>query len=138
MAFSIPEETLRTIQTRALAVLIGFAFGSILILLTGNDPLIAYVSLFNGILGSVYSITETLVKTIPLLLAGLGMAIAFRCKVINIGGEGQIYTIGRSKSSAVYYGPVIKSDAYVGMNQNHRPDGLESIHDYRENYPDEK
>ena len=91
LEFSIPEETLRTIQTRALAVLIGFAFGAILILATGNNPLTAYVSLFNGAFGSVHSITETLVKTIPLLLAGLGMAIAFRCKVINIGGEGQIY-----------------------------------------------
>jgi len=91
LKFTIPEEALKTIQTRALAVLIGFALGAILILATGNNPITAYVSLFNGIFGSVYSITETLVKTIPLLLAGLGMAIAFRCKVINIGGEGQIY-----------------------------------------------
>jgi simple sugar transport system permease protein len=74
-----------------LSVILGFALGVPLILATGHDPISAYVYLFIGALGSIYSITETLVKAIPLVLAGLGMAIAFRCKVFNIGGEGQLY-----------------------------------------------
>lgn len=88
MKLSIP---LKAIQTRVMAVLIGFGLGAILILATGNNPLTAYASLLNGAFGNWYNITETLLRTIPLLLSGLGMVIALRCKVINLGGEGQIY-----------------------------------------------
>ena len=38
-------------------------------------------------------LAETLVKATPLLLVGLGIGIAFRGGVINIGGEGQ-YIVG--------------------------------------------
>lgn len=85
------KERTRTIRTRLLSVLLGFAFGAPLILVTGHNPLTAYAYLFTGAWGSISSITETLVKTIPLLIAGLGVAIAFRCKVFNIGAEGQFY-----------------------------------------------
>ena len=37
-----------------------------------------------------FGITQSLVKATPLLLVGLGICIAFRANVINIGGEGQI------------------------------------------------
>ncbi|NJO06125.1 MAG: ABC transporter permease [Chloroflexaceae bacterium] len=43
-----------------------------------------------GGFGSVSGITQTLAKATPLLLVGLGIAIAFRASMINIGGEGQI------------------------------------------------
>ena len=91
MKSPISEATLRTILNRGVAVIIGFAIGAVLILATGNNPLTAYISLFGGAFGSVYSLTETLVRTIPLLLAGLGAAIAFKCASINLGVEGQIY-----------------------------------------------
>lgn len=91
MRLPLSTEKRKTIQTRLVAVLIGFLIGAIVILVTGHDPIGAYATLFYGAFGSVSSITETLVKTIPLTLAGLGMTIAFKCKVINIGGEGQIY-----------------------------------------------
>ena len=40
---------------------------------------------------SRYGITETIVKTDPLALSGLGLALAFSHAAVNIGGEGQIY-----------------------------------------------
>ena len=46
-----------------------------------------------GAVGSVSGVTQSLVKATPLLLVGLGICIAFRANVINIGGEGQI-TLG--------------------------------------------
>ena len=44
-----------------------------------------------GAFGSVYGLSETLVKAIPLLLASLGVAVAFRVGFWNIGAEGQFY-----------------------------------------------
>jgi ABC-type uncharacterized transport system permease subunit len=43
-----------------------------------------------GAFGSTNAMAETLVKATPLLLVGLGICIAFRANVINIGGEGQM------------------------------------------------
>lgn len=50
----------------------------------------AYIALFKGSFGSRYAISETLVNTTPLLLAGLSVGLAFRAGLFNIGGEGQI------------------------------------------------
>ena len=44
-----------------------------------------------GAFGSVYGLSETLVKATPLLLAGLGVGVAFRADFWNIGAEGQLY-----------------------------------------------
>lgn len=49
--------------------------------------------MYQGALGGTRQITETFVKTCPLLLTGLAVAFAFRCGVWNIGAEGQ-YLIG--------------------------------------------
>src|SRR5262245_51634246 len=38
-----------------------------------------------------YSFSDTLVKATPLALAGLGVAIAFRMRLWNIGAEGQLF-----------------------------------------------
>ncbi|MPZ70470.1 MAG: ABC transporter permease [Actinobacteria bacterium] len=50
----------------------------------------AYIALFRGSFGSRYALSETLVNTTPLLLAGLSVGLAFRAGLFNIGGEGQI------------------------------------------------
>lgn len=47
--------------------------------------------------GNVSGITQTLTKATPLLLVGLGIRIAFRGGVINIGGEGQIILVCRQR-----------------------------------------
>ena len=72
------------------AVLLAFLVGAGLIALAGVSPLRAYADLLRGAFGSRNAIAETLVKTTPLLLAGLGTAVAFRGKIVNIGAEGQI------------------------------------------------
>ena len=49
-------------------------------------------ALWSGAFGSWYAITSaTLVRAIPLIIIGLGLAIAFRAGSFNIGGEGQFY-----------------------------------------------
>jgi general nucleoside transport system permease protein len=45
--------------------------------------------LASGSIGSAFALQGTLLKSVPLLLTGLSVAIAFRAGVWNIGGEGQ-------------------------------------------------
>ncbi len=71
--------------------LVGLILGAVLIWITGANPFKAYLVMFDGAFGSTRHITETLLKTTPILLIGLGMTVAFRARVWNIGGEGQYY-----------------------------------------------
>ncbi|NDJ17525.1 ABC transporter permease [Myxacorys almedinensis A] len=74
--------------------------GGILLHVSGANPLQAYGVMFAGAFGGTRQLTETLLKAAPLLLIGLGMTIAFRCRVWNIGAEGQYY-IGALCGSAI-------------------------------------
>ncbi|WP_461812131.1 ABC transporter permease [Faecalimonas sp.] len=65
--------------------------GTILILLCGANPLEAYALFFNGIFGNVNGFSEILVKATPLILTGIGCAVAFKTGFFNIGAEGQFY-----------------------------------------------
>jgi general nucleoside transport system permease protein len=73
-----------------IAVLAAFAVGTIILLLQGVNPLEAYQAMIVGAFGNKNGLADTLVKATPLLLVGLGIAIAFRGGVINIGAEGQL------------------------------------------------
>lgn len=73
-----------------LAVPAAFLIGAVMLAALGASPFEAYNALIAGAFGDVSGITQTLVKATPLLLVGLGVCIAFRGGVINIGGEGQI------------------------------------------------
>ena len=73
-----------------LAVALSLALTALMILAAGKNPLLAYGALVHGALGSWDRIGVALNKTTPYLLTGVGVALCFRAKVINIGGEGQI------------------------------------------------
>ncbi len=71
-------------------VAVALMIGAVLLVFLRANPLAAYSALVRGAVGSRFGLTQTLVKATPLLLVGLGICIAFRANVINIGGEGQI------------------------------------------------
>ena len=75
----------------AIAILAALLLGAVLIAFSGVSPLKAYQAMIFSAFGAPNSWGETLIKTIPLLLAGLGAAFAFRARIFNIGIEGQIY-----------------------------------------------
>lgn len=62
-----------------------------LIVWAGESVFEAYALLIKGALGSRFALTETLSRATPLILTGLAAAVAFRAKLWNIGGEGQLY-----------------------------------------------
>ncbi len=73
------------------SLLLALLFGGTLLALAGENPLTVYQAMITGALGDWNGVAETLVKTTPLLLAGLGVAVAFRMQLWNIGAEGQLY-----------------------------------------------
>ncbi len=64
--------------------------GAIMLIILDVNPIVAYNALIKGAFGSTNAVAETLVKATPLLLVGIGICIAYRGNVINIGGEGQM------------------------------------------------
>jgi simple sugar transport system permease protein len=60
--------------------------------LTGFDSVEALGAMWQGAFGSWYALTSaTLVRSVPLILIGLGIAFAFQAGAFNIGAEGQFY-----------------------------------------------
>lgn len=72
------------------AVLAALLVGALMLAMLGANPLEGYIALFSGAFGGVDALADTAIKAMPLLLVGVGICIAFRTGVINIGGEGQI------------------------------------------------
>jgi general nucleoside transport system permease protein len=66
------------------------AVSALIIALSGHSPAAAFGALASGAFGSVDSLSEVAVKTCPLLLTGLAIAISFQAGVWNIGAEGQL------------------------------------------------
>ncbi len=72
------------------ATIAALLVGAAMVWAFGGDPVEGYRAMFTGAFGGVSEIADTTVKATPLLLVGVGICIAFRASVINIGGEGQI------------------------------------------------
>jgi len=94
------SSTIRSIAVVLSAVLIAFALGSALFLSLDKNPLEAYLAMARGGFGSGYGLSETLVKTVPLGLCALGIALAGKMGLWNIGAEGQL-TMGAIAASWV-------------------------------------
>ncbi len=78
---------LGVILTAALAAAL---VGAMVLTAIGASPIATYTTIFTGPFADKYGITEVLVRAIPLILVGLGIAISFRSGILNIGAEGQI------------------------------------------------
>jgi ABC-type uncharacterized transport system permease subunit len=73
------------------AVFAGLLLSAGLIISAGVDPIKAYDALIVGAFGDAWSTGNSLGRATPLILAGLGVAFAFKSGVWNVGAEGQIY-----------------------------------------------
>lgn len=76
--------------TPLLAAGAAFFVGALMLLSLGADPALAYSAMVEGAFGSPNAVADTLVKATPLLFVGIGICVAFRGGVVNIGGEGQL------------------------------------------------
>ncbi len=82
------------------AALAAMAMGAIILAAVGADIFKAYLVILTEPLKDLIGITEIVVRAIPLSIIALGIAIAFRSGILNIGAEGQMM-MGILASSAV-------------------------------------
>lgn len=82
------------------AVMLALAVGALLLLALGANPIEAYGSMLDGAFGNEASVFRTLTRATPLMLIAVGICIAFRAGVINIGAEGQLF-IGAASGTAL-------------------------------------
>jgi len=78
---------LHSIAALGIALVVGLLIAAA----SGGNPLSVLLALAKGAFGSPGAIASTLVKSTPLMLTGLAVAIPFRAGLFNIGGEGQLY-----------------------------------------------
>jgi simple sugar transport system permease protein len=74
-----------------IAVIAAFIVGGIFVLIIGDDPILTYQLLIGSALSWPDGIGYTLFYATPLIFTGLAVAVAFRCGLLNIGAEGQLY-----------------------------------------------
>jgi simple sugar transport system permease protein len=93
--------------TPFLTAILAFLVGGLVVLVTGHDPLQTYKAIFDGTgltwffpwtngdarAQAALDLQQTLLLTVPLILTGLAVALAFRVGLFNIGGQGQ-YLVG--------------------------------------------
>jgi general nucleoside transport system permease protein len=82
---------MRAVLAPLMGAALGLVVGALIIAASGADPLTAYAALARGALGGPRPLTETVLKATPLVIMALGLVVAFRCRVWNIGGEGQYF-----------------------------------------------
>jgi ABC-type uncharacterized transport system permease subunit len=84
------ESAGRRLAVLVFSLLAGFAAVGLVFTFKGINPLYALWKILAGSFGSLYGISETITKAIPLILIGAGLTLAFRAKFWNIGAESQL------------------------------------------------
>ena len=74
------------------ALVAALVVASVLLLALNTNPLEAFAAMWDGAFGTQNKFAETLVKATPIMFVAIGITVAFRGGVINIGGEGQMIT----------------------------------------------
>lgn len=79
------------IATPFILIVAAILVGALLLWLAGANPWLVYRRMADIAFGDAYGWSDTTIKAVPLILAGLGVAVAFRMKLWNIGAEGQLF-----------------------------------------------
>ena len=82
---------LSTFYSFLIGFIIAIIIGSIILLIQDKNPIDTFSLMLRLSVGSVSSLSSSLNKAIPLILAGLGISIINSVKLWNIGAEGQIF-----------------------------------------------
>jgi general nucleoside transport system permease protein len=91
------------------ALIIALFIGGLVILFAGGDPIASYLHIADASFGNIGVISDTIVKSTPIIFTALACSIAFRMKIWNIGAEGQ-FIMGAWGASAVVLAPVLPAE----------------------------
>lgn len=87
----IKSKSFKTIKSISIIIALSLFILVILAFLLSNEPLETLKAIFLGPFSNLYFFGNTINSMIPLIFGGLGILIALRCGLMNLGGEGQIY-----------------------------------------------
>jgi general nucleoside transport system permease protein len=96
---------MRVVRDLAVALIVVFGVGSLAMLLAHVSPIDGFGALFDGAFGTTSEFAETLVSATALLFPALGIALAFRAGLFNIGAEGQLVLGGLAAGVAGVFVP---------------------------------
>ncbi len=85
-----------------ISIVLGLIVGAVVLLISGNNPVLAYGTMIEGVIGKPRYIAWTVIKATPYILTGLSIAFAFKTGLFNIGAEGQ-FIIGALVATVVGY-----------------------------------
>ena len=80
--------------TPVFTVVAALAVSAIALVALGVNPIAAYGLMFVNTATNEFGITQTLIKSVPLILTGLAVYVPLRAGLWNIGAEGQLYMGG--------------------------------------------
>jgi ABC-type uncharacterized transport system permease subunit len=96
------------------SVAVSFLVIAAVLAATGHGPIHTYRRLFDAAFSGSAAWTATLISATPLLFTGLAAAVAFRMKLWNIGGEGQLYLGALTAAGiAIWLGPGVPTAVTV-------------------------
>lgn len=88
---SRPRIALDRIAVPILAIFTALVVSSLVMVISGTNPITAYLGLGEGAFGTQTAIIETLIKAVPYIFGGLAIALGFRGGLFNIGVQGQLF-----------------------------------------------
>ncbi|MBY0084936.1 ABC transporter permease [Brevibacillus brevis] len=114
------KELSKSLVQPILAVVIGLLTGALVIAAVGESILGTYQEMWKGAFGSFYFFTSTLARATPIMLIALGLSLAFRAGVFNLGAEGQMVLGAVSAALVAIYLPApgmvkIVAGIFAGM-----------------------
>lgn len=89
----------RTIAGPFLSFIAAMLVGAVIVAFEGENPAAVAWAIVRGVFSEPNGVANTLIAASPLLLIGLGLAVAYRAKVFTIGAEGQ-YVVGATAAIA--------------------------------------
>lgn len=98
-------DLLKALIQPTLAIFLALLVGAVIILINGENPFKIYGIMLKGAFGSTYYMLTTLNRATPIIICGLGAAIAWRSRYMGIGGEGQMIWGGFTCAVVAIYVP---------------------------------
>lgn len=99
---------LATFYSFLIGFFIAIIVGSLILIIQEKNPIDVFSLMLKLSIGSINSLSNSLNKAIPLILAGLGISIINSVKLWNIGAEGQIF-MGAIALNLVYINTSIEN-----------------------------
>lgn len=108
MSRSISEKNkiFQSVFTPIFALIVGLGVGAIIMAIVGTNPFYAYKEMFGKSFFNLYYFAQTLVRSAPIMLAGVAAAVAWRAGYINLGMQGQMCVAGLVATVVALFFPV--------------------------------